>query len=101
MTTKQIEVCAYYKGLHPGALILFHIPGRYMVMGEDVKIVAKSIQTTVHLSPDVAYIPDNIQLLSELGSDGMEICLIEYRNDKGVLDFPDLERIKAEKEMDY
>lgn len=101
MIAKQIEVCTYYKELHPGALILFHLPGRYLVTGEDVKKVAESIQTIVHLSNDTAYIPDNIKFLSELGSDNTEICLIEYFNDKGVLDFPDIERIKAEKDMDY
>lgn len=45
--------------------------------------------------------PDNIPVLSTFGKNGTEVCVINYRNEDGALDFPDIERIKSEKEMDY
>lgn len=45
--------------------------------------------------------PDDILCLSALGVDGTEVQLIEYRNDSGVLDWPDVKRLQEEKDMDY
>ncbi len=101
MNAKQIEVHDYYKALHPEALILYHIPGKYMALGEDVDRVLESLSTTCVLESGVGVVPDSLSILSELGSDGTEVCVIDYLNDDGLLDFPDIERIKAEKEMDY
>lgn len=36
MNAKQIEVHEYFKAMHPEALILYHLPGQYMMLGEDV-----------------------------------------------------------------
>lgn len=101
MNAKQIEVHDYYKALHPKALILYHIPGQYMVLGEDVNRALKSLSTIHVLESGVGIMPDDLPVLSLLGGDGTEVCIIDYRNDDGALDLPDIERIKAEKEMDY
>lgn len=101
MNAKQIEVHNYYKSLHPKALILYHILGQYMVLGEDVDRALKSLSTIRVLESGVGTMPDNFSALSLFGSDGTEVCVIDYRNDEGVLDLPDVERIKLEKEMDY
>lgn len=101
MNAKQIEVHDYYKALHPKALILYHIPGQYMVLGEDVNRALKSLSAIHVLESGVGIMPDDLPVLSLLGNDGTEVCIIDYRNDDGVLDLPDIERIKAEKEMDY
>lgn len=45
--------------------------------------------------------PDSLSALSVFGKDGTEVRIIDSRNDDGVLDLPDIERIKTEKDMDY
>lgn len=101
MNVKQIEVHDYYKALHPEALILYHIPGQYMVLGDDVNRALKSLSTIRVLESGVGVMPDNLPPLSMFGKDGTEVCIIDCRNENGALDLPDIERIKAEKEMDY
>lgn len=101
MNAKQIEVHGYYKALHPEALILYHIPGQYMVLGDDVDRALKSLSTILVLESGVGVMPDDVPALSVFGKDGTEICIVECRNGDGALDLPDIERIKAEREMDY
>lgn len=101
MNAKQIEVHDYYKALHPEALILYHVPGQYMVLGEDVNRALKSLSTIRVLESGVGVMPDNLPALSLFGGNGTEVCIIAYQNDDGVLDLPDIKRIKSEKEMDY
>lgn len=101
MNAKQIEVHGHYKALHHEALILYRIPGHYMVLGEDVKRVLKSLSAIHVLESGVGIMPDDLPVLSLFGSDGTEVRIISSRNDNGIFDLPDIERIKAEKEMDY
>ncbi len=101
MNAKQIEVHDYYKALHPKALILYHIPGRYVILGEDVEMALKSLSTIHVIESGVGTVPDDLPVLSIFGRDGIEVCLIRYHNDNQVLEFPDIERIKSEQAMDY
>lgn len=54
MNAKQIEVHDYYKALHPKALILYHIPGQYIILGDDVNRALKSLSTLRVLESGVA-----------------------------------------------
>lgn len=101
MNAKQIEVHEYFKAMHPEALILYHLPGQYMMLGEDVNRALKSIPQIKVETEDIGTIPDNINYLSALGADGTEVQLIEYRNDEKVLDLPDIRRLREEKDSDY
>lgn len=101
MNAKQIEVHSYFKAMHPEALVLYHLPGQYMVLGEDVDRALKSISTIQATDEGVGVMPDDISYLSELSSDGTEIHLVQYRNGQGVLDLPDTRRLREEKELDY
>lgn len=101
MNAKQIEVHDYFKAMHPEALILYHLPGRYMVLGDDVSRAQKSITNIQITEEGVAVMPDDIRLLSVLSADGSEVHIVQYKNDNGVLDLPDIHRLKEEKEMDY
>jgi hypothetical protein len=58
MNAKQIEVHNYYKSLHPKALILYRVPGRYIVLGEDVIRASKSLSIICVLEPGVGSMPD-------------------------------------------
>lgn len=60
MNAKQIEVHEYFKAMHPEALILYHLPGQYMMLGEDVNRALKSIHQIKLEAEDVGTIPDNI-----------------------------------------
>ncbi len=101
MNAKQIEVHDYYKSLHPKALILYHLPGQYMVLGDDVNRALQSLPTIRVLESGVGVMPDNQPVLSIFGNDGDEVCVISYRNGDNILDLPDIARIKAENDMDY
>lgn len=101
MTNKQIEVHNYYKAMHPKALVLYRLPGQYMVLGNDVKQALKSVPTIQIIEEEVGVMPENISYLSALSADGTEVVVIQFRNDNGSLDIPDIAQLKAEKDMDY
>jgi hypothetical protein len=101
MNAKQIEVHKYYKAMYPKTLILYQLPNNYAVLGADVEMVSKLISTIRVSESGVGLLPDDVSVLSELGSAGAEVQLIAYRNRDGILDFPDAKLLKAEKEMDY
>lgn len=101
MNAKQIEVHDYYKSLHPKALILYHLPGQYMVLGGDVNRALQSLSTIRVLESGVGVMSDEQPVLSIFGKAGDEVCIINYRNDNNVLDLPDITRIKAENDMNY
>lgn len=101
MNAKQIEVHGYFKAMHTEALILYHLSGQYMVLGEDVSRAKKSITNIQIMEEGVAVMPDDIRLLSALSTDGTEVHIVQYKNDNGVFDLPDIHRLKEEKEMDY
>lgn len=101
MNTKQIEVHDYFKAMYPEALILYHLPGQYMVLGDDVSRAQKSIVNIQITESGVAVMPDDIRLLSALSTDDFEIHIVQYKNDNGTLDLPDTHRLKEEKDMDY
>lgn len=101
MNAKQIEVHNYFKAMYTKALILYHFPGQYIVLGEDVERALKSNSHIQLLEEGVGAMPDDILYLSALGVDGIEVQLIEYRNDSGALDWPDVKRLQEEKDMDY
>lgn len=101
MNAKQIEVHRYYKASRPEALILYHLPGQYVVLGDDVARASKSIPTIQIVEPEVGILPDDISILSELGEDGLEVHLVSCRNGQGRLDFPNIQLLNDEKEADY
>lgn len=99
MNAKQIEVHAYFKAQYPEALVLYHLPGAYAVLGDDIEKASKSITLTI--KDGVGLFSDDISNIAALGNDGLEVQIITYRNEAGVLDYPDIARLKEEKEIDY
>lgn len=86
MYAKQIEAYCCYHKQYPDAIILFHLEGRYVAIFNDER---------TETFPD-----DDIARLSALGDD-YKLQIIEYRNDNGELDFPDIQQIQADIEKDY
>lgn len=101
MNARQIEVHEYYKSLYADALVLYRLPGRYMVLGENVDRAQNYIPNIDIQEPGVAVVPDDIRSVSALGADGTEVRIIQYRNDGGVFDLPDVKRLKEEKDVDF
>lgn len=101
MNAKQIEVHDFYKAQHPEALIVYRMPETYMVLGNDVERASKSVSSINILDDGVGILPNNISVISELGSNGIEVVIVSYKNDFGEFDLPDVKRLEAEKEMDY
>jgi len=101
MNARQIEVNNYYKELHPKALIIYHLPEQFVVLGDDVYRALKSIPIIKVSESGVGAMPDDISFISTLSEGDMEVQLITYRNNDGVLDWPDVKRLQAEQEMDY
>lgn len=102
MNKKQIEAYSYYKGLSPGALILFKIGENYVALSDDAATVAKVLGNECDSTEDTAMFPaSNVSLISKLANTGVELKMITYRNDAGELDYPDVERLKKEEKEDY
>lgn len=101
MNIQQIEVHEHYQALHPEALVLYHLPGQYILLGNDVKRALESIPNLQIISEGVAALPDEFYYLSTLSETGAEVCLVQYRNDNGVLDWPDVKRLREENVTDY
>lgn len=101
MNARQIEVHNYYKKLHTEALILYRLPGHYMVLGEDVDRALKSFSSIQVAEPGVGLIPNFVNPLLTFGTDGTEVRVVTYRNREKVLDLPDVGLLKAEQDMDY
>ncbi len=101
MNAKQIEVHNYFKAMHPEALIIYHLPNQYMMLGEDVERALKSITNLQIIENGVGVMPDDILCLSALGASGVEVHLVQYKNDDGVRDLPDVKRLREEKDTDY
>lgn len=58
-------------------------------------------QPFVFLESGVGSMPDKLSVLSLFGKDGTEVCIVNYQNDDGIFDLPDIKRLKTEKDMDY
>lgn len=101
MKPKQIEVYRYYKQLYPEAIVLFHIGTNHVSIFEDAVAVAKTLIGNADGVTDKFEFPygdtDSIMTLGE----SFQIHMVDYRNDDGVFDFPDIQRLQREKDEDY
>lgn len=102
MNKKQIEAYSYYKGLSPGAIVLFQIGTNYVALSDDAAKVAQVLGNKCDSTEDMAAFPvSNVALISKLADTGVELKMVTYRNDAGELDFPNVERLKQEEKEDY
>lgn len=102
MNKKQIEAYSYYKGLSPGALVLFRIGENYVALSDDAAKVSQVLGDKCVLTDGMAMFPvSDVALVSQLADTGVELKMVTYRNDAGELDFPDIERLKQEEKEDY
>lgn len=101
MNKNQIEAYNYYKELYPRATILFHVEHNYVALLDDAKLVATILSEQPASNTSEYAFPDTeMQLVSKIG-DISQVEIIDYRNDDGMLDYPDVERIKREANEDY
>ncbi len=95
----------YYKGQHGNDVVMFRYNEHYHACFNDAKIVSDA--TGIELWDD-PYITD-VQIpvesifdyVDELSSYGIRVVLIEYRNNYGDFDIPDVALINEEKFEDY
>lgn len=101
MDKKQIEAYSYYKKLYPGAIVLYRVESYYVALGDDAAVVAKSLVGTADGTLGIYKFPcDDLDAIAKLG-DSFQLKMVDYRNDDGKLDFPDIQRLKQEKYEDY
>lgn len=101
MDKKQIEVYSYYKELYSEAIVLYRIGSNYVVLGDDAAMVANSLAlTTDRVLGVFKFSCDDLITLDKLG-DSFQLKMIVYRNDGGELDYPDIQRLKQERDEDY
>lgn len=101
MDKKQIEVYSYYKKLYPEAIVLYRIGSNCVVLGDDATMVTNLLALTTDKVLGVFKFPyDDLITLDKLG-DSFQLKTIVYRNDDGELDYPDIQRLKQEKDEDY
>ena len=100
MNRNTIEAYNYYKKLYPRSILFFHVKNKYISLFQDAeeisKIVGVSINNNTFAFPDT-----NIEILSILGTRGVQIKIIDYRNAIGKLDIPDISVLKNDKINDY
>lgn len=87
------EAYRFYKSLHPNATIVFHLEGRYVAIFNDVHNLDQ-------IGNEVSFSDDDIGKLASIGNGG-ELCIVEYRNESGRLDYPDINKLKKERCEDY
>ena len=101
MERKQIEAYDFYKNEYPGTLLFFHVKDRYVVLSDDSSRVAKLLDQNVGESSELSFKDDDMSIFKTLGDFDIQIRLIDYRNDNGEFDYPDIKLIKKEKQDDY
>ncbi len=100
MNARQIEAYKFYKEMYPGAVVLFHVGVNYVALSEDALLVAQSLGVNGNAGDEFRFPDNDVSIISKLG-DNCQLHMVEYRNDDGFLDFPDVERLKREKDEDY
>lgn len=107
MSKKASEAYSYYKKLMHDTVAMFRLEDCYMVLSDDAVRVANCI-TELHLDGTECQMAclklpiDNIlDYVGELSLFNIKVRLIEYRNDDGNYDFPDVGRFEEEKSLDY
>lgn len=101
MDKRQIEVYSYYRRLYPGVIVLYHIADNYVALGDDAVAVAQTlVGTAAGVSEEFGFPVDDVGLIGRLG-DVFQLKMIDYRNDDGDFDYPDIQRLKQEKYEDY
>jgi len=102
MNRKQIEAYRFYRGLYPSALLLFHPGGGYVAMSDDARRAAVILGNDTDIVNGTLTLPDDdFGVISKLGAAGVDVRIINYRNDDGERDYPDVERLKREREEDF
>lgn len=101
MEKKQIEVCDYYKQLYPEAIVLYHVGDNYVALGIDSNKIARVINQTSDEDWETFVFPCNDQSIIEKLGGSFQIKIIDYRNDDGEFDFPDIQRLKQEEFEDF
>lgn len=100
MDKRQTEVYEYYKMLYPGYLVLYHVGEFYIALGDDATRVAGAFDRDEPITEE-CWIPyDSVDIISRLGNIS-RLKMIDYRNEDGEYDFPDIERLKQEESEDY
>lgn len=100
MNARQIEAYKFYKDMYPGAVVLFHIGSQYVALLEDARLIAQSLSQDENIGNELRFPDNDVSVISKLG-DNFQLQMIDYRNDEGFLDFPDVKRLKREKDEDY
>ena len=100
MNARQIEAYKFYKKAYPGAVVLFHIGSQYVALLEDARMIAQSLSEDENIGDELRFPDNDVSVISKLG-DNFQLQMIDYRNDEGFLDFPDVKRLKREKDEDY
>lgn len=101
MNKNKIEAYSFYKELHPGAIILFHVGQNYVALFDDAKRIAEFFSKEPTSSMDEYIFPDSeMRLISQIGELG-PVEIVDYRNDDREFDYPDIARIKREIDEDY
>ena len=100
MNARQIEAYKFYKNMYPGAVVLFHVGSQYVALLEDARMIVQALSKDENIGDEFRFPDNDVSVISKLG-DNFQLQTIDYRNDDGFLDFPDVKRLKREKDEDY
>lgn len=109
LESKIREAYKYYKDLYSDAVILFRVGNDYMMYFSDAMYAARVLnKTTANLEgvgdpiPMLSIHTDQyLDVMEKLSSSKFTVRAVDYRNDNGEFDIPDVGKLKSESDMDY
>lgn len=107
MDKKAREAYYYYKQQSPDTVIMFRMEDGYLLLSDDAECVVnyfpglKLEHSKYGMTSLKLPIADILERVSALASHNIGARLVEYRNDEGQLDIPDVQCLEKNKAADY
>lgn len=104
MNRKAIKAYNYYRRLESDTIHLYNFGDTHLVVLEEAKTVCRIVTSMSQYMDEegVLRLPSVhlMDFMGQLGDKGVKVKTITYRNDEKQYDFPDVTRLKREKEWD-
>lgn len=99
------EVYDFYKRLYPNGVVLFHVGTEWAAYHKDAVRVSDVLCSPYRTPRDLVRASFKYSSLARnlnrLVQAGMEVHLVEYRNNYGVFTLPEVKQILGDIEADY
>lgn len=107
MKKEYLEAYEFYKGQHPGNIILFHIGYGYYAFEDDAFVVSEIDGCSVLYNIEECYYwydfhqNELMMMCNKLRAANFSLTVVDYRNSQGSFDIPKVKQILQDIEDDY